>query len=114
LKRRPTRRCRRGIPFVHYKNRRGKSAYFSRTADDCLAFAAFKRRVILSNLALAACPNFTLPGDISATARYFAEDITAPFVLDDGHLPVPDGPGTGVEILPDALARLTTMTELLR
>ena len=67
-----------------------------------------------ANLALAACPNFTLPGDISATARYFAEDITAPFVLEDGCLPVPDGPGTGVEILPAALARLTTMTELLR
>ena len=63
---------------------------------------------------LAACPNFTLPGDISATSRYFAEDITAPFMLDDGHLPVPAGPGTGVEIIPDVLARLTVDTELLR
>ena len=67
-----------------------------------------------ANLALAACPNFTLPGDISATARYFAEDITAPFVLEDGHLPVPAGPGTGVEIIPEVLARLTAGAELLR
>ena len=67
-----------------------------------------------ANLALAACPNFTLPGDISATGRYFAEDITAPFVLADGQLPVPAGPGTGVEILPDVLARLTIEQELLR
>ncbi len=67
-----------------------------------------------ANLALAACPNFTLPGDISATSRYFAEDITAPFTLDDGHLSVPAGPGTGVEILPDVLNRLTIDTELLR
>ena len=48
-----------------------------------------------ANLALAALENFTLPGDISATARYFAEDITAPFTLDDGHIAVPSGPGTG-------------------
>jgi o-succinylbenzoate synthase len=67
-----------------------------------------------ANLALAACPNFTLPGDISATGRYFAEDITAPFELDDGQLPVPAGPGSGVEILPDVLARLTIEQELLR
>lgn len=67
-----------------------------------------------ANLALAGCENFTLPGDISATARYFAEDITAPFVLHDGQLPVPAGPGTGVELLPDVLARLTVGTELLR
>ena len=67
-----------------------------------------------ANLALAAGPNFTLPGDISATGRYFAEDITAPFVLADGQLPVPAGPGTGVEVLPDVLARLTIEQELLR
>jgi O-succinylbenzoate synthase len=67
-----------------------------------------------ANLALAALENFTLPGDISATARYYAQDITAPFVLDDGHIAVPDGPGTGVHILPDVLDRLTTHRETLR
>jgi O-succinylbenzoate synthase len=60
------------------------------------------------NLALAALPGFTLPGDTSASARYFAEDITEPFVLQDGHLPVPTGPGIGVRPLPEALRRFTT------
>ncbi|GLP72866.1 o-succinylbenzoate synthase [Streptomyces sp. TUS-ST3] len=59
------------------------------------------------NLALAALPGFTLPGDTSASARYFAEDITEPFVLEDGHLPVPRTPGIGVEPLPDVLRRFT-------
>ncbi|MBO0772539.1 MAG: o-succinylbenzoate synthase [Actinobacteria bacterium] len=66
-----------------------------------------------ANLALAALPGFTLPGDVSATARYFAEDITAPFVLEDGHIRVPAGPGTGVEVIMDVLERLTVSCELL-
>jgi O-succinylbenzoate synthase len=65
-----------------------------------------------ANLALAAMANFTLPGDISATARYFTEDITAPFILDGGHIAVPDGPGIGVEVLPDILDRLTIRHEV--
>jgi O-succinylbenzoate synthase len=32
-----------------------------------------------AQLALASLPGFTLPGDISATARYYAQDITPPF-----------------------------------
>lgn len=60
-----------------------------------------------ANLALAALPGFTLPGDTSASGRYFAEDITEPFVLVDGHLPVPRGPGIGVEPLPEVLRRFT-------
>lgn len=60
------------------------------------------------NLALAALPGCTLPGDTSASSRYFAEDITEPFVLVDGHLPVPRSPGIGVEPLPEALRRFTT------
>jgi O-succinylbenzoate synthase len=67
-----------------------------------------------ANLALAALENFTLPGDISATARYFTQDITAPFVLDDGHITVPRGPGTGVEILPEVLDRLSVHREILK
>jgi O-succinylbenzoate synthase len=66
-----------------------------------------------ANLALAACENFTLPGDVSATARYYAQDITPPFVLDNGHIAVPTGPGTGVEVLPDILDRLTTDHQIL-
>ncbi|GAB2764761.1 o-succinylbenzoate synthase [Streptomyces bullii] len=65
------------------------------------------------NLALAALPGFTLPGDTSASRRYFAEDITEPFVLQDGHLPVPTTPGIGIAPLPDALSRFTTATREL-
>ncbi|MGM1060266.1 o-succinylbenzoate synthase [Saccharothrix sp. Mg75] len=66
-----------------------------------------------ANVALAALPGFTLPGDTSASDRYYRADITEPFVLRDGHLPVPTGPGLGVEPLPDALAEVTTSTEWL-
>ncbi len=50
-----------------------------------------------ANLALAALPGFTLPGDTSASARYFKQDITKPFVMNDGYLTVPTGPGIGIE-----------------
>jgi O-succinylbenzoate synthase len=61
-----------------------------------------------ANLALAALPNFTLPGDTSASARYYEQDLTPPFVLDAGRLPVPTGAGIGVTPLPDVLADVTT------
>jgi O-succinylbenzoate synthase len=64
-----------------------------------------------ANVALAALPNFTLPGDTSASDRYFRSDITAPFVLADGYLDVPTGPGLGVEPIADALEAVTTATE---
>jgi O-succinylbenzoate synthase len=64
-----------------------------------------------ANVALAALPNFTLPGDTSASNRYYAEDITEPFVLEDGRLAVPTTPGIGVSPLPDVLARVTTSVE---
>jgi O-succinylbenzoate synthase len=51
-----------------------------------------------ANVALAALPGFTLPGDTSASDRYFAEDLTESFVLVDGRLAVPSGPGTGVTV----------------
>ncbi len=66
------------------------------------------------NLALAALPGFTLPGDTSASSRYFAEDITEPFVLQDGHLPVPTAPGIGIDPLPHALRRFTRARHTLR
>ncbi|MYW01703.1 o-succinylbenzoate synthase [Streptomyces sp. SID3343] len=66
------------------------------------------------NVALAALPNFTLPGDISASDRYFDTDITEPFVLRDGHLAVPAGPGLGVAPLPTVLAEVTTTVNELR
>jgi O-succinylbenzoate synthase len=62
-----------------------------------------------SNLALASLPGFTLPGDISATDRYYHEDITHErFVLNpDSTIDVPSGPGLGVNIDPAALKRAT-------
>lgn len=67
-----------------------------------------------ANVALAGLPNFTLPGDTSASGRYFRQDITEPFVLSDGRLDVPDGPGLGVAPLPDVLEQVTTSVELVR
>jgi o-succinylbenzoate synthase len=68
-----------------------------------------------ANLALASLPAFTLPGDTSASERYFAEDLTEPFVLDpDGTMAVPAGPGLGVEPLPDRLEAWTVRLERVR
>ena len=52
------------------------------------------------NLALASLPGFTLPGDISASARYFERDIVTPGVTvdADGTVAVPDGPGLGIPV----------------
>ncbi|MFE7358025.1 o-succinylbenzoate synthase [Streptomyces sp. NPDC057543] len=60
-----------------------------------------------ANVALASLPGFTLPGDTSASDRFYRTDITEPFVLDSGHLPVPSGPGLGVAPIPEALAEVT-------
>jgi o-succinylbenzoate synthase len=59
------------------------------------------------NVALAGLPNFVLPGDTSASSRYYAQDLTEPFVLEDGHLRAPTGSGIGVEVLTDVLAEFT-------
>ncbi|MGZ4149502.1 MAG: o-succinylbenzoate synthase [Actinomycetota bacterium] len=67
-----------------------------------------------TNLALAAMPNFTLPGDTSASSRYFHDDLTEPFVLDpDGTMRVPGGPGIGVVPRPDRLEACTLRREVL-
>lgn len=64
-----------------------------------------------ANVALATLPNCTLPGDTSASDRYYARDITAPFTLEDGHLRVPSGPGIGIDPDTDALAEVTRSTQ---
>jgi O-succinylbenzoate synthase len=67
-----------------------------------------------TNLALASMPNFTLPGDTSASSRYFHEDLTHPFVLEpDGTMRVPAGPGIGVIPLPERLEACTVRREVL-
>ncbi len=61
-----------------------------------------------ANAALAALPGFTLPGDVSASDRFYVRDIvTEPIVLEDGHVRVPTGHGLGVEIDPVALDDVT-------
>ena len=66
-----------------------------------------------SCLALAAMPGFTLTPDLSASARYFASDVTRPFELHDGMLQVPTGLGIGVEPLVEVLAGNDVVIETL-
>jgi O-succinylbenzoate synthase len=62
-----------------------------------------------ANLALASLPNFKFPGDISATDRYYARDITQErFVLNpDSTIDVPAGAGLGINIDHAALKQFT-------
>lgn len=65
-----------------------------------------------TNLALAALPGFSLPGDTSASRRYFSDDITEPFELnEDGTMDVPTGPGIGVEPRAERLQTCTRRVE---
>lgn len=65
------------------------------------------------NVALATLPGFTLPGDISNSSRYWAEDIVFPeFRMTDGLMPVPDAPGIGVYPRKERIERLTTRVEV--
>jgi O-succinylbenzoate synthase len=68
------------------------------------------------NVALATLPNFTLPGDISASGRYWAEDIVEPpFTLArGGTISVPTRWGLGVRVKVDLVERLTMRREMLR
>lgn len=68
-----------------------------------------------ANLALASLPGFRLPGDISATDRYYKVDIAAPrFHLNaDSTIDVPKGPGLGVSVDSDVLERFTLRKTLL-
>lgn len=62
------------------------------------------------NLHLATLPNFTLPGDIAASRRYYAPDLIEPAIelRDDGTVPVPsEGPGIGVRIVNERVAAAT-------
>ena len=68
------------------------------------------------NIALATLENFTLPGDISASARYWAEDIIEPAVTVSlaGEISVPDTPGRGYEVRTDLVERLTVRKQVIR
>ena len=61
------------------------------------------------NIALASLKGFTLPGDISASSRYFDRDVISPEVTvdRDGTVAVPDGVGLGFEVDVDFINHLT-------
>jgi O-succinylbenzoate synthase len=67
------------------------------------------------NVALASLPGFVLPGDISASARYFDQDIVEPaFELDEeAMMPVPSGPGIGVTVVEERLEAATQRRQLI-
>ena len=65
-----------------------------------------------ANLALASLPNFLLPADLSASDRYFPEDLIEPPVTlnADGTITVPSGAGRGYEVRVDRVQRCTLRT----
>jgi O-succinylbenzoate synthase len=68
------------------------------------------------NIALASLENFSLPGDVSASARYWKEDIIEPevTVTSAGEIEIPDIPGRGYEVRTDLVERLTVRKETIR
>ncbi len=68
------------------------------------------------NIALSTLENFSLPGDVSASARYWREDIIEPEVTvsSAGEIAIPDTPGRGYEVRTDLIERLTVRKEAIR
>ena len=67
-----------------------------------------------ANLALASMKGVAMPGDTSASHRYFERDITPPFVMaPDGTMAVPGGHGIGVEPIPERLEAYTVQTHFI-
>jgi O-succinylbenzoate synthase len=68
------------------------------------------------NIALSTLENFSLPGDVSASARYWADDIIEPDVTVSrrGEILIPDIPGRGYEIRTDLVDQLTVRKETIR
>ena len=67
-----------------------------------------------ANVALAALPGFILPGDTSSSSRFYRQDITEPFVMEDGFLVVPTGVGIGREPDIEFLESITSYKEVIR
>jgi O-succinylbenzoate synthase len=61
------------------------------------------------NIHLSTLPNFSLPGDVAASRRYFSPDLIDPEieVRPDGTIAVPTAPGIGVELVHDRIASAT-------
>ncbi len=68
------------------------------------------------NIALSTLENFILPGDVSASARYWVEDIIEPEVrvMRTGEILIPDTPGRGYEVRTDLVEQLTARKETIR
>jgi O-succinylbenzoate synthase len=68
------------------------------------------------NIALSTLENFSLPGDVSASARYWVEDIIEPEVTvsRQGEILIPDVPGRGYEVRTDLVDQLTVRRETIR
>jgi o-succinylbenzoate synthase len=68
------------------------------------------------NIAMSTLAGFTLPGDVSASARYWEEDIIEPpvTVSSRGTITPPDKPGLGFEVNVDRIKRLTVRKEIIR
>ncbi len=67
------------------------------------------------NIAISSLPNFTLPGDTSASSRYWERDIIFPEVtMDNGYINVPNTPGIGFEINRKELAAVTLTTKTIK
>jgi O-succinylbenzoate synthase len=68
------------------------------------------------NIALSTLPNFTLPGDVSASRRYWSRDIITPPVetTPRGTILVRDGPGFGYELDLDFIRQITVREETVR
>jgi O-succinylbenzoate synthase len=68
------------------------------------------------NIAMATLEGFTLPGDVSASARYWEEDVIEPSVTvtPRGTIVAPDAPGIGFEVKRDRIERLTVRKETVR
>jgi O-succinylbenzoate synthase len=68
------------------------------------------------NVALSTLPNFRLPGDVSASQRYWTEDIVDPEieVSPQGTISVSDKPGTGYDVKKDLVEKLTVRKEIIR
>lgn len=69
-----------------------------------------------ANMALATLPNFTLPGDISESSRYYHSDIVEPEIKleSGGELKLSERPGIGFEVNLDALRKVTVLEEVIR
>jgi O-succinylbenzoate synthase len=68
------------------------------------------------NIALSTLDNFVLPGDVSASARYWVDDIIEPEVkvTRTGEILIPDTPGRGYEVRTDLVDQLTARKETIR